>query len=525
VETISAEEIRRHTVVLGGDALEGRAPGSRGGRLAAAYIAAQLEKLGVQPLGDGGSFFQRVPLVGSAPLPESRLTISAFGDRRTLRLGDDYLLHSTGAQTWLARQTPMVFVGYGIVAPEFDYNDYADVDAHGKVAVFLPGEPPSDQADYFAGTEPTVYSALESKVRIALSRGAVGSVLLTRKREAGGRGWDRLQRDYSFEHFSLASSVPTHLAVLLRPEIAGALFEDALFDFEQVESMERRQALCSFHLPVSLSFEGEFRVRSFVASNVVGRIRGGGKRLRDESVVVSAHYDHLGLGPKINGDPIYNGVIDNAIGAAGLIEVARVLSVSTERPRRTVIFLFTTGEEEGNLGARFFLDHPPVPLSKIVANINVDGLAFQDQFSDVMGIGAELSTLGRHLEKVAAARGLEVVRPAEAVIGHEAFSRSEQAVFAEAGVPAMLVNEGFSWQHHSREQAVALAASWFKQRYHAPSDDLHQPIDFSASRQHLALISHLILSVADADLAPEWKPGVPYAYQRLLSLAEEQRRR
>ena len=263
-DMVLAENIRRHTVILGGDALEGRAPGSRGGELAASYIAGELEKLGIEPFGEDGTFFQQVPLLGSTPLSGCRLTVSAFGDHKVLELGEDYLLHTTGAQTWLPRPTPMVFVGYGIVAPEFDYNDYADVDVRGKVAVFLAGEPASDDAEYFAGAEPTAYSTIEAKVRIALSRGAMASVLVPAGTEHGGPGWARLQREYAFEHLGLASSVPSHLAVLLRPDIARTIFDEALFDFDQVLSMERRHALRSFHLATSLSFEGDFRVRSFL---------------------------------------------------------------------------------------------------------------------------------------------------------------------------------------------------------------------------------------------------------------------
>ena len=516
-DEVSAEAIRRHTVVLGGDALEGRAPGSRGGQLAASYIAEELEKLGLEPLGDDGSFFQQVPLVGSTPLPESRLTVSALGKHTALTLGKDYLLHTTGAQTWLPRPTPMVFVGYGIVAPEFDYNDYADVDVRGKVAVFFAGEPASDDPDYFAGRDPTVYSAVESKVRIALSRGAVASVLVP----GGGVGWARLQREYAFEHLSLAASVPSHLAILLHPAVAETLFDDALFDFDQVQSMERRQVLRSFHLPASLSFEGSFHVRSFLAANVVGRIPGSGAKLGRESVAVSAHYDHLGLGPPVAGDPIYNGVIDNAIGCAAQLELARVLAAAPERSRRSIIVLFTTAEEGGNLGARYFLDHPPVRLSTMVANINIDGLAFNDEFSDVVGVGAELSDLGGMLGTAAAARGLDVGRVTELASGREAFERSDQAVFAEAGVPAMLVNEGLSWRNTPRVEAAAQTMRWFAERYHTPFDDLTQPLDFEAARQHAALIANLIQVVANSPLAPEWRPGVPYAYRRLLTIAEE----
>ena len=241
-------------------------------------------------------------------------------------------------------------------------------------------------------------------------------------------------------------------------------------------------------------------------------------------MVVSAHYDHLGLGPPVDGDPIYNGVIDNAIGCAAILELARVVTATSERPRRSIILLFTTAEEEGNLGARYFLDHPPVRLSSMVANVNIDGLAFADSFVNVVGVGAELSDLGKMLGRAAAARGLGVGEPEELAHGRAAFERSDQVVFAEVGIPAILINEGLDWRSTSRDEAVARTLQWFAARYHSPFDDLSQPLDFEASREHLAVIVTLVGAVADASLAPEWRPGVPYAYRRLLTLAEEGRR-
>lgn len=518
-QAVDAERLRRHTVVLGGDALEGRAPGSRGGRLAAAYIAAELESYGLEPAGDDGTFMQQVPLVASLPLPGCRLAVSGVGEQSVLGLGEDYLLHTTGAQTWLPRPTPMVFVGYGIVAPEFDHNDYADIDVRGKVVVFLGGEPASEDPDYFAAGEPTLYSAVETKMRIALARGAVASVMVPSP--GADPTWAALQRAYAFERVELAYSVPEHLGVLLNPALAEGLFADALYDFAAVLSMRDRRILRAFHLPVSLSFEGEFRVRSFLASNVIGRIRGSGRRAAESAVVVSAHYDHLGVGPEVDGDAIYNGVVDNAIGCAGLLEISRILAGRPDQPRRSVIVVFTTAEEEGNLGARFFLDHPPVPTTKMVANINIDGLAFLDAFADVVGIGAELSDLGRILERTARLFGLTVSRPEELVLGQEALVRSEQGVFAAAGIPSMLVSEGLTWRNTPRGRALESIVAWMNTRYHSPQDDLHQPLDFEAARQHAGLILALAVEVADAPRAPEWRPGVPYIYERLLRRAEE----
>jgi hypothetical protein len=517
---VSSEALRRHTAVLGSDALEGRAPGTRGGRLAAAYIADELERLGVEPLGDDGTYFQQVPLHGNIPLEESRLVLTSLGESRELVLGSDYLLYTTGSQTWLPRPVPMVFVGYGIVAPEFDYNDYADVDVRGKIAVYLAGEPESDDDEYFLGGKPSVYAAPETKQRIALSRGAVGSVLVP-PLECVNECWDRMRREFAFEHLTLAYALPRHLSLVLHPDLAPSLFADALYGLGRVRSMQREHTLRSFHLPVKLTFEGSFESRNFLAPNVIGRIEGGDPSLAETAVVVSAHYDHLGIGPEVAGDEIYNGVVDNALGVAGVLEIARVVATRTGPPRRSVIFLFPTAEEEGNLGSSFFLDHPPLPLSRIVANVNVDGLAHRETFDDVIAIGGELSDLGGMLAAAVQRLGVAVSRPELVAAGHEAYVRSDQAAFAEAGVPAILVNEGFSRTGTSRVEAERQTVEWLATVYHTPADDLSQPLDFEASRRHCGVVLALVMTVADSLDEPQWRPGVPYAYQRLLSLADE----
>lgn len=518
-EAVDAEMIRRHTAVLGSDALEGRAPGTPGGDRAAAYIAGRLEALGLEPLGDGGSFLQQVPLHGVTALPESRLEIESLGSRRELALGDDYLLLTAGSQTLVPAFVPMVFVGYGIVAPEFDYNDYADLDVAGKVVVYLDGEPPSDDPGFFAAGQPTVYASPEAKKRIALSRGARGGVLIPSMPDAAGARWERTRRDFAFETLSLAYAVPGHLSLMLHPKHAEWLFADALYDWEEVRAMARRGVLRSFHLPAELRFEGRFRSRDVLAPNVVARLAGRDPRLAATAVVVSAHYDHLGVGPEVAGDAIYNGVVDNALGVAGVLEMARVLSTAGRRPRRPVIFLLTTAEEAGLLGSQFFLDNPPLPPSRMAANINVDGLAFNEPFDDVIGAGAELSTLGERLERVAAALGLTLSRPPDVFWSSESFARSDQLAFAERGVPSILVNEGFRWQRRSEDEAIAATVRWLEEIYHSPADDLAQPLDWAAASRHAGLLAALVYAVADDLREPSWYPGAPYAYERLLSLA------
>lgn len=517
-EAVSLEALRRHTFFLGDDAQEGRAPGTPGAEAAARYIAGELERAGLRPLGRGGAGFQDVPLHGTTPTDQTELLVTSGCHSGPLRLGEDYVLFTGGVQTLIPRDVPLVFAGYGIVAPEFDYNDYQGLDVEGKVVVVLEGEPESDDPAYFAGRQPTVYATAEAKQRIALSRGARGSLLVPSALEPE-RDWVRLRREYAFEHLSLAYSLPRHLSARVHPAATAPLFCDADWDLDAVHRMERDHTLRSFPLAARVRFRGEFRERDFFGRNVVALLPGGDPKLADTYVLVSAHYDHLGVGPPVEGDRIYNGVIDNAVGVAGVLEIARVLAARPEPPARSVVFLFPTAEEEGLLGSLYYLDHPLVPVHRTVANVNVDGLAHVDTFADVVGIGAEKSTLGETLVRVAARRGLEVseIPP---LARAEPFNFSDQAAFAEVGVPALLVNEGLHWSRHTPEEALARYAEWGRTRYHQPSDDLAQPLNFEASRQHVDLLANLVWEIANDPEPPRWHPGRAEALAQLRTRAE-----
>lgn len=518
VEEIDAARIRRHVAVLSSDAFEGRLPGTRGGELAAAYIENQLREAGIVPFGDRGTYRQRVPLQGSLALDESRLELLALGERTPLALGDDYLLVTSGAQTFLPRPVPLVFVGYGIVAPEFDYNDYQDVDVQGKVAVFLPGEPPSENPDYFAGTSSTVYASAETKQRIALARGAVGSVIIPALQGETARAWQRLRVQLGREELNLPYTLPRHLTIILHPNRVPGLFAEALYDFEQLETMARHHTLRSFHLPVALSFEGRFETRHAVAPNVIGIIQGSDPKLRDTYVVVSAHYDHLGVASD-GEDRIYNGAVDNAMGVAGVLEIARVLSESRDPPKRSTIVLLTTAEESGLLGARYFLDHAPVRLGRMVANVNIDGMAFFAPFRDLFAVGGELSDLEERLQGAVKPLGLQVSTPPPEVSSRRAFSRSDQIAFAERGIPSVLINEGFQWKGYTQQTAMVATMRWMSDIYHTPQDEFREDLNFDATALHCRAALALVLQVAGSKKIPKWKPGVAYEYERLLSLA------
>ncbi|MFZ5786164.1 MAG: M28 family peptidase [Acidobacteriota bacterium] len=510
-----APRIRAVAATLAADEFAGRAPGTAGGDRAETYLARTMKSVGLEPMGDGGGYLQAVPMHASRPLPESAVQLITPCTSRWLRLGQEFLLHTSDPGALAAQPVSLVFAGYGIVAPEFDYNDYAGLDVRGAIAVVLDGEPPSRDPGWFGGERATIHASVSVKQRVAMSRGAVGTVALPSRRSHGDYDWESSRRTLAGEDLTLAYSTSRGLNLALSPEVAPLLFCGAAVTFEEVLRWESTHTMRSFPLAASLRPRLVSRERDFRAANVVGLVRGRDPKLSATAVVVSAHHDHLGLGPAVDGDTIYNGMVDNALGVAGALEIARVLAAGPERPRRSVLVVLTTGEERGLLGSSYFLGHPPLPLENLVANVNVDGLAFAGRFRDVVPIGGELSTLGGVVREVAAKAGLEIARPPAAFEHAHWFAFSDQQAFAEAGVPAVLVNEGFTLDGVSTDEAVARAVRWGSRIYHSPDDEPDQPLDFSSCEQHVGLLVELVRSVADDPQPPRWHPGSPYALARL----------
>ncbi len=314
--SINADKVllQRHIDILGSDLFEGRGTGTKGGELAAAYIAEQFKEIGLKPIGENNSYFQKIPLHGTNIVDKSKLTLINSNDSLHLEIGEDYLLSNLGEQTIIPRGIELVFVGYGIIAPEFDHNDYLNKDIVGKIAVILNGEPYSEEYSYFNGDEPTIYSHIDVKHRIAISRGAAGTIIIPAGSIDNTKYWNRLVSDYSFEDVKLSYNASNSFSIILNPCKVNSMFK-----FDSSDSvLEYANKINKF----SIMFEGKFIVRDFRASNIVGMIKGKRQEEDDEYLIVSAHYDHLGIGPSINGDKIYNGVMDNALGVSALLEVA-----------------------------------------------------------------------------------------------------------------------------------------------------------------------------------------------------------
>jgi Zn-dependent M28 family amino/carboxypeptidase len=344
--------------------------------------------------------------------------------------------------------------------------------------------------------------------------------MIPNPRIRGEKKWVEHRRNFSFEEITLAYSVVSHFSAFINPKRAHLLFEGSGVDLDDLYEMDRNNSMKSFPLTSRLSFQGNFSEREFWGRNVIGILPGGHSEKKDSYVIVTAHYDHLGMGEPVKGDSIYNGAFDNAAGVSALLEMARVFSEASRLPRRSILFLFVTGEEQGVLGSRYYIDHPIVPLYKSVAAINIDGIALFDTFNDIVGIGSELSTLGKRLEAVASELNLKVSSVPSQFLRTESFARSDQIAFAQAGIPSLLTMEGLDYRHMTRDQALEKILHWMKHVYHTPFDDLSQTMNIQAAVQHTRLLTALIWTLADHPDPPQWKSGSPFLNAQLQNQAE-----
>jgi len=519
---VNKENIRKHINELGSDQFQGRGTGTEGESVAAKYISNQLFTYGIFPIGDRDSYYQNIPMHGGFTKKSSRFSLLVEGRDHFLQHGEDYLLYKTGAETYIPNLIPLVFVGYGIIAPEFDYNDYLTVDVQGKVVVFLSGEPHSNDDYFFSGIKPTIYSSPEAKQRIAISRGARGSIMIPVYDNDYRSDWQHSVKEFAFEHVTLAYSVSSHMSALINPSIGKIIFSGSQFSYDEILEMHQKGIISSFYLQSLLSFDGEFKERDFIGKNVIGMIEGQDKNLKDTYLLLSAHYDHLGIGPPVKGDSIYNGVMDNSLGVAALLEISRLYARSASKPKRSIIFLFLTGEEKGLLGSKYYTDHPSRPLYKTIANINIDGISVFDEINDIIGVGAEFSSLEVELLAIAKSSGLEVSRiPKDYFYESESVTRSDQFSFMIAGIPSVLLTEGLNYKNTSYQQGLDRLIQWTKTVYHTPFDDLNQNLNFEAAKQHTRFIFDFSLQLANKADLPRWNPGSPYINARLQSIAEK----
>ena len=497
---ISADTLLAEIERLASDAFEGRAPGSEGETRTIEYLREQFSALGLAPGNPDGTWVQNVPLVGITPAEGDTLRISRGDDARTLKPGADYVAYTKRVVDRVEVDAEFVFVGYGAVAPEYDWNDFKDVDVTGKILLFLVNDPPSE--GLFGGQAMTYYGRWTYKHEIAAEQGAAGSLVIHEPGPAG-YPWEVVGSSPYGESFDLVSDDRNMgraaIEGWIQRDAAASLFEMAGLDFEA----EKAKAARADFQPVELGVTGRTRVRNTLrtidSQNVVARIPGSGAP--DEVIIYMAHWDHLGKDESLAGDQIYNGAADNATGTAGLIELARAFTEG-EPPRRSVLFLAVTAEEQGLLGSRYYGEHPLYPAAQTVAALNMDVLNQWGRTRDLTIVGMGQSQLDDVAGEIAGRLGRALNPDPEPEKGF--YYRSDHFSFASAGIPAFYADPGVDYLDKAPGYGIAKREEYTTNDYHAVSDEVKPDWDLSGALDDLTFMYHMGARLAATDEWPEW---------------------
>jgi Zn-dependent M28 family amino/carboxypeptidase len=514
--------LRAHVKYLADDMLEGRGPGSRGGMLAAKYIAAQFEALGLEPATPDRSYFQQVQMIGSRPDPASRMVVKGASGDAEFRFGDDFVGGTDLEQTEAQINGDIIFVGYGVSSPENKWDDYKGVDVRGKVVLMMVNDPPATPSEpgLFGGKGLTYYGRWTYKYEEGARRGAAG-VILIHTNATAGYGWQVVRNSWGAERFGLIPDAGTpglKLKSWVTEEAARKLVQLGGQNLDQLRLAAASREFRPVGLNTKLDMTLRTQVQRVISPNVVGVYRGNDPTLKNEYVVVSAHWDHLGIRPDQSGDNIYNGAVDNATGIAGMLGIARACTSLTIRPKRSILFIATTAEEQGLLGAEYYSRHPLVPIKDTIADINLDSMNILGLTTDVTPLGAERSTLGKTIELVAKENNMTVSldsRPEQGL-----FYRSDHFPFAKAGIPSVNFEPGSKFVGHQDSWGEEQFADYNQHRYHQPSDEYSPNWDFAGLAQQARLAFLIGLRVANTNEPPQWNKGDEFERARLKSLGK-----
>jgi hypothetical protein len=504
LDAIDARVIRAHMEFLAHDLLEGRRAGTRGYDIAAHYVAAELAKMGVEPAGDDGTYFQNVPLLESRLL-EEHASVSWGGAR--LSAGKDFLMGGDPLRTESSVEAKVVFVGYGVTAAELGYDDYASVSVEGKIALFLSNAPPA-----FPSEERAHFASNRLKAENAARRGAVGILMVQTLEDRSRAPWERIVRaaggpSMSWRHPDGAIGGVTpeiQVGALLSPKGAEKLFETSPVSLADVLEKASSGGLKPFELPLVATLSRKSEHASISSPNVVGVLKGSDPNLRSSYVVYSAHLDHVGIGTAVEGDEVYNGAFDNASGVAVVLEVARAFASLPVRPRRSVLFLFVTAEENGLLGSDYFAHYPTVERESIIANVNLDMPLFIYPVGDVIAFGADSSSLAEPVGRAAARVGLAL--SPDPMPQENVFIRSDQYSFVRQGIPAVFLVPGFTSTDPSINGGEEFTG-FLSTHYHAPTDDMDRSMNWETAAKFTEVNFLVGWEVADAVEGPEWTKG------------------
>ncbi len=513
-------EIDANLRFLSSDLLEGRAPATRGGALAEQYIAAQLESYGVKP-GASGAYFQKVPIdvVTSAP---KTIKVTASGKATAnLRSPDDVVVWAGSVTPTSEAKGELVFVGYGAKAPEYRWDDYKGMDVKGKILLVLVNDPPATAAEpgLFGGKAMTYYGRWTYKYEEAERQGAAGMLIIHTTFEAG-YPWQVVVGSNSTEHRLLPrpSNAPPPIGVRgwIQHDVAADLLKQAGLDLAQLVKQSDTRDFRPIATGITMDMSFANSVAHMSANNVVGVVTGADPKLASQYVVYSAHHDHLGIGPAVNGDSIYNGAYDNASGVSAILAVAHAAARAPVKPKRSQLFAFVTAEEAGLLGSQYFGEHPPVPARDIVAALNVDEANPEGLVRDVNVMGDDKSSLGPALAAMLTPEGVRISPDAQPQAGH--FYRSDHFSFARVGIPSVTVSAGTDFVGKPAGWGKAHEEEYTSKHYHQPSDEYNPKWPLTGTAQIADIVYRFGTRLANAATIPTWNANAEFRAIREQSL-------
>jgi Zn-dependent M28 family amino/carboxypeptidase len=502
---ITPAEIDGHLRFLSSDLLEGRAPATRGGRLAAEYIAAQLRIAGVEP-GVGKSYFQQVPIDVVGAVPQTIRVATGGKASATLHYPEDVVMWAGSAADSSVARGEIVFVGYGARAPEYTWDDFKNVDVKGKVLLILVNDPPAAASEpaLFGGKAMTYYGRWTYKFEEAERQGAVGA-LIVHTTEQAGYPWHTVVGSWAKEQRMLprdpALPQPLGIRGWITDSMAQVLLSRAGLDLATLRTQAASRDFQPVATGITLDASFKNKVDHLQSENVVGLVRGSDAKLRNEYVALSAHWDHLGIGPAVNGDSIYNGASDNASGVADMLAIAKA-AANGAKAKRSMLFVFVTAEESGLLGSEYFAQHPTVPVTSIVANVNVDGGNLLGRSRDLNVLGEKKSSLGPSLAAMIRPMGMRISPDEHPERGH--FYRSDHFSFAKAGIPAVSVGAGSDYEGRAKEWGPQQEEEYTSHRYHQPSDEYGVGFDLAGAVQLSEIVLRFATQLANSPATVTW---------------------
>ncbi|WP_299708864.1 M28 family metallopeptidase [uncultured Pontibacter sp.] len=528
LQSINANDLLQHIKVLASDEFEGRSPGTAGEDSTVNYLTREFKKLGLQPGNPDGTFVQNVPMFGFTAQPKANFT--AGGKTINLNFPDDYVAVSRRfVQNVNVNNSDMVFVGYGIVAPEYGWDDYKGVDVKGKTIVMLINDPPipspnnPDQLDstMFGGKAMTYYGRWTYKYEIAAEKGAAAAIII---HETGPAGYpyEVVSGSWSRENFDISNTGKNMDLIAVESWITEAkakeLFSAAGNNFEQLKTAAAQKGFKPINLNAKANFTVKNQLRETDSRNIIAKLEGSDPELTDEYIVYTAHWDHLGKDEKLQGDQIYNGAMDNASGTAGLIELAKAFTQLPEKPKRSILFLAVTAEEKGLLGSKYYASNPLYPLNKTLANINMDVLNPYHPTEDVIVIGHGNSSLEDILAEEARSQNRRIVPEASPEKG--SFYRSDHFEFAKQGVPALYAKSGIIARGQDADYITKRQEQYTADHYHKVSDEVRDDWNLDGAVEDLRLFFLVGYRVANGETYPEWREKSEFKAKRDSSLAQ-----